>query len=155
MRLLPVPQNYHWVNTNSGRLPDGDPGTEIYAHNVVATFGQYDEFGHHLENLSQGDAVFSYQNGVGVRAIGLVVGDFDEKPVEPSNMIFHSADSDANEYHVPVRWQVVLDEEAAVTHGEVEQITGQPLHGTGTYAPVNEVSNPELLADVIYGRTRD
>lgn len=150
-----MPRNYHWVNTNSRHLPNDASGTEIYAHNVVATFGEYGEFGRHLENLSQGDGVFSYQNGVGVRAVGLVVGDFDEESVEPSNMIFHEADSGAREYHVPVRWQVVLDEDAAITHDEVEQITGQPLHATGTYAPVNDVSNPELLADVIYGRTRD
>lgn len=148
-------RNYHWVNTNSGRLPDGAVGTEIYAHNVAATFGNYEEFGAHLENLSRGDLVFSYQNGVGVRSVGIVVGEFSGQAVEPSNMIFHSASSGANEYHVPVRWQVVLNEAAAVTHEEVEQICGRPVFATGTYTPMGDSDKPELLADVIYGRTRD
>ncbi|GAA0665437.1 hypothetical protein ACFQDG_02915 [Natronoarchaeum mannanilyticum] len=148
-------RDYHFVNTNERHLPDDATGTEIYAHNVVATFGDYEEFGSHLENLSPDDLVFSYQNGVGVRAIGLVVGAFDETAVEPSNMIFHDADSPESEYHVPVRWQTVLSESEAISAQEVEQICGRPVFGSGAYTPLDEGDNPGQLADEVYARARN
>ena len=143
--------DHHMVNTNQSNLPGDATGTAIYAEGVVATYGPKDPFGEHLENIERRDWVHSYQNGAGVRAAGIVLEDGTSDPVAPEDMIFHSASSNANEYHVPVRWQVVVEERSAVTSDEIDHICGRPLYAS-TYNEVQDDDNPELLLDVLFGR---
>jgi len=144
--------DHHMVNTNQKNLPGDTTGAAIYGANLVATYGRK-EFGEHLENINRRDWIFSYQNRVGVRAAGIALEDGTSEPVAPEDRIFYSALGSDEEYHVAVRWQVVVEERRAVDADEIEHICGRPLHA-GTYNEVQDGDNPELLLDVLFGRDR-
>lgn len=144
--------DYHIVNTNQKNLPGDKTGTAIYGAGLVATYGRKD-FGEHLENINRRDWVFSYQNEVGVRAAGIALEDGTSEPVSPEDRIFHPASSSEEEYHVAVRWQVVVEERRAIDANEIKHICGRPLFAS-TYNEVQDRDNPELLLDVLFGRDR-
>lgn len=138
---------YYLFNTNKKNLP-GIDGTKIYQLGVVATYGPIDTFGKLLENPSPGDYVFSYVNGVGIRALGKVTGEWDGRPVGENEPQVHEP---SDEYHLPVRWMVVLDENKAITAEEFRKLAEFPVP-TQTRQRINSSNHPELLAAVMKGR---
>jgi hypothetical protein len=139
------------VNTNEKHRQSGESDIAIYGRDIVATFGNYEEYGSPLENLSVDDVVFSYQKETGVRAKGLVVDTFDGQAVNKRDQLF--PDSEENEYHVPVRWQQVLEPSNAITPKEVRDIVGRPIYGVGTHCVMSESDNPEALMSEIEKRS--
>jgi len=150
---------HHLLNTNEEHLPDGQTGAGVYGHGIAATFARegtdgVDEYGGHIGAIESGDYLYSYENDIGVRAFGVALEDGDSSPVPREHRLFHAKDNDIHEFHVPVHWVAVLEEDEAVTSSEVEHITGHPAFARGTRAELNpEDHHPGLLRDVILGRS--
>jgi len=142
---------YRLVNTNIQGLPEGLDGTEVYAENIAAAYGP-ERFGEQLAKIDQGDWIFSYRSeGVGIRAVGIALDDATAEPVDQEDRVIVPLDSEIEEYHVPVRWKIVLPEQNAITPEEVEAICHRPVYAGGTEHKITN-DNPELLFDVMVGR---
>lgn len=150
--------SHHFFNTNKEHLPGNTTGAGIYGHGIVATFAKSDDidkYGGYLGEIEAGDRIYSWENGYGIRAVGIALEDGNSDPVLPEQRLFHSETSDVHEFHAPVHWVAVLDREDAVSTDEVKRIVGYQVWGRGTHAVLNEDNHPELLWDVVVGRATE
>lgn len=145
----------HYVNTNAQYVPND--GSAIYENGVVASYGDKDPFGNYLKAISPGDGVVSYVSDGevpytgGARAFGIALAPWSREHVPPGDQVY---DRDHTEYHVPVKWLAVLDEEAVVSPEEIRQITGRKTPQRTLETPNDEYQDGmERLAEVIVGRT--
>lgn len=143
----------HLFNTNDRFLPGDVDGTRIYAEGVVATYDDREEYGSLVAEVERHDGVLSYVNDDGVRAYGWALADGDDRPVDPEDRLFYPPDSDVDEYHAPVHWAVVLPPGRGVGADAVERITGRPAYSS-THAALDPDDRPDLLLDVLRGRSR-
>lgn len=150
--------NHHLLNTNEEHLPAGQTGSGVYGHGVAATFATentdgVEEYGGHIGAIDSGDYIYSYENNIGVRAFGIALEDGDASPVPGEHRLFYGKQDDVHEFHVPVHWVAVLEEDQAFSSEEVNHITGHPAFARGTRAELDpEDHYPELLRDIILGR---
>lgn len=131
---------YFLLNSNSGNLPKGNDGTDIYDRNIAATYGDPDEYGTLLSNLEEGDTVISYVSGQGYRAVGTVTQEWDGDPVEDSDLWIDPYDN--GEYHIDVQWERVLGEEEAIGWKEGNRALGYPEDTPVNYT-LKHVDDPE------------
>lgn len=149
---------HHLFNTNEDNLPSGQTGAGVYGHGVVATFADsnypdhVDRYGGHIGKIEAGDRIYSWENDYGLRAVGFALEDGDSDPIPPEHRLFHSPSSDIDEFHAPVKWVAVLDRTDAITAEEIRRVSGRPVYGSGTYAPLNDDDFPGLLWDIVVGR---
>lgn len=143
--------DYYFINSNRDTFSDDDTvGTEVYQHGVAVTYGP-SSFGEKLEGIEPGDVIFHWVDKQGVRAEGRVTGYWDGSEVSDDERIY----PDQQEYHLPTRWLVVLDEDEAIGSTELEEITGRP-HPRGTRQKISDDKyNCERLQEVIRGRAVD
>lgn len=144
----------HYVNTNAQSVP-GD-GCKIYNNGVVASYGP-EKFGNYLRNISAGNGVVSYVSDSevpysgGARAFGIATAPWTGESVSPEEQIY---DKDHREYHVPVKWIGVLDEDEVVSPSEIRGITGRKTPQRTLETPGEDYQGGmKLLAEVIIGRT--
>jgi len=159
LRSRLIEPTHHLLNTNEEHLPDGQTGAGVYGHGIAATFANEDnqehieKYGGHIGAIEAGDRIYSYENGIGVRAFGIALEDGDSDPVPREHRLFHPSDDNTHEFHVPVHWVAVLESEDAISVDEIEQITDHPAFARGARAVLDvEKHYPKLLRDVILGR---
>lgn len=145
----------HYVNTNAQYVP-GD-GCAIYENGVVASYGDKDPFGNYLKAISPGDGVVSYVSdgevpyAGGARAFAIALAPWSGEAVPQRDQVY---DRDHTEYHVPVKWVAVLDEDDVVSPEEIRQITGRKTPQRTLETPNGEYQDGvKRLAEVIVGRT--
>lgn len=149
---------HHLFNTNEKNLPNGQTGAGVYGHGVVATFANsnkpedVEQYGGHIGEISAGDKIYSWQNGVGLRAVGFALEDGDSDPVPSEHRLFHSASSKIHEFHAPVHWVAVLDHSSALTPEEVKRVCDRPAYAGVTRRELNDDDYPKLLWDLVVGR---
>jgi hypothetical protein len=149
---------HHLFNTNERNLPNGQTGAGVYGHGVVATFADsnnpddVDRYGGYIGEIETADRIYSWENGPGLRAVGIALEDGSSDPVPPEHRLFHSASSDIEEFHAPVYWVAVLDRADAVSPDEIERVSGRPVYAGVAYRKLNDDDFPELLWDIVVGR---
>jgi len=151
--------SHHILNTNKKHLPDGQTGAGVYGHGVAATFADegtdgVEKYGGEIGEIEAGDHIYSYENGVGLRAFGIALEDGDSSPVPDEHRIFHAINDDVHEFHVPVYWNAVLEEDEALPSGEVEHITGRPVYAQARVELDPDKDRPDLLRDITLGRSK-
>ncbi|QLG61990.1 type II toxin-antitoxin system CcdA family antitoxin [Halorarum salinum] len=149
---------HHLFNTNERYLPHGQTGAGVYGHGVVATFADsnnpddVDNYGGHIGEIETADKIYSWENGHGLRAVGIALEDGSSDPVPLEHRLFHSASSDVHEFHAPVHWVAVLDQADAVTTDEIKRVSGRPVFAGVAHREMNDNDFPELLWDIVVGR---
>jgi len=145
----------HYVNTNAQYVP-GD-GCAIYENGIVVSYGDKDPFGNYLEAISPGDGIVSYVSDGevsytgGARAFAIALASWSRGAVPQGDQVY---DRDHDEYHVPVKWLAVLDEEGVVSPTEIRKITGRKTPQRTRETPNDEYQEGmKRLAEVIVGRT--
>ena len=150
---------HHFFNTNEDNLPGNQTGAGVYGHGVVATFAKadndehIDEFGGYIGEVEANDRIYSWENNYGLRAVGIALEDGNAKPVPEEHRLFHPPSGDIHEFHVPVNWVAVLDRKTTLTTDEVKHIVGHPVWGRGTHVELKDEHHPELLWDIVVGRS--
>lgn len=143
--------DYHLLNTNRGHLPDGNDGTAIYEQGVAATYGDREEYGSYLAEMAEGDYIISYVNGVGYRAVGKVLSEWDGQEVTDESKWIDPEDH--GEYHIDVQWETVVDEANAISDTEgnklLEYSEDAPVNYT--HKPVKDPKAGKRLADTLRG----
>jgi len=147
---LDEPRYYLW-NTNKAHLPDGQNGTAAFDRNVAAAYGDYDDWGSQLGEPSIGDYLIAYINRQGYCAVVRVVGSFDGRKIENEN---EKIDPRVPEWHLPVRWEAVLEPEDAVPrlHGNGILDYAEEYSPSETIRRVKDGERAKLLVDLIRGR---
>ena len=143
-------QCYIW-NTNKQHFPEGEDGTEALYQGVAAAYGDYDQWGSQLEEPSIGDQLIAYVNRKGYCATGRVVGPFNGQEIQNED---EKIDPRVPEWHLPVRWEAVLDLEDAVSrqHGNGILDYKEKYSPSETVRRIIDTERAQLLVDLIRGR---
>lgn len=115
-----------WYNTNKAHLDPEHIHDEVFNMGVVATYGPK-IYGEKLVDAIRGDHVFAYATGEGIRAYGNVTQKWNGKPVGPKEKALAK---DRREYHLPVRWEIVLQKEEAIRPDEIRNLGYNNFRGT-------------------------
>ncbi|MBD3228275.1 MAG: hypothetical protein GF329_08795 [Candidatus Lokiarchaeota archaeon] len=117
---------YFWYNTDNENEKVGNKHDEIFNLSVAATYGRI-KYGEKLKRATIGDHVFAYANKEGIRAYGVVTGEWNCKEVEKDTK---RVTSEHPEYHLPVEWKIVLSKKHAIKIDEIRQMGYQGFRGT-------------------------
>lgn len=149
-KKLNEPQYYIW-NTNKQHFPEGKDGTEAFKLGVAAAYDDYDEWGSQLEEPSILDYLIAYVNRKGYCAIGRVIGPFDGRKITEKD---RKIDPRVSEWHLPVRWEAVLNTERAVPRLRGNGLLGydEEYSPSSTIRKIKNGDRAQLLVDLIRGR---
>ena len=134
--------DFHIINTND-KLVEGSYRTWL-SHDYAFTNGPKERYGETLRSLNPGDLVFMYVSGKGIKAVGMVIKEWDG--IEYRELIVPCPSSVINEYRIPVRWFIVIPDDF-VPSPKVKEILGYPV--TQTRARIEHNLGQTLLRYIL------
>ena len=133
--------DFHVINTNDKHAEGAYK--KWLSYNYAFTNGAKQRYGETLRNLKPGDLVFMYVSGKGIKAVGMVIKEWDEvayhEPIAP-------CPSAHNEFRIPVRWFIVIPG-GFVPTSKVREILGYPV--TRTRARIKHNLGQTLLRHIL------
>lgn len=134
-------ERYFWCNTNKEHLDPPELHDKMFDIGVAATYGPK-IFGQKLASAVKGDHVFAYANGEGIRAYGRVTRKWSGKLVGSEEKAMTKGSR--REYHLPVRWEIVLKQDEAIRPDEIRALGYNNFRGT-----FRRIRNPEFANRLI------
>jgi len=110
-------QNSFWVNTNKNNVRNIHDN--IFDEGIIATYGP-EKYKRKLEKGGEGDIVFAYIEGVGIIGFGKI----KEEDIMTENIKGNTR------YSLPVKWDVVLNQDKAITPSEMSDMGYGTTRGT-------------------------
>lgn len=108
----------HWIfNTNETYAPGAFE--KMFSQGVIAIYG-YQNGPRNLEGASENQRVFAYVNGQGIRALGNITDPIVKKG--EGIFIDENGKQQPDEYHVIVKWEVILPPQKALSNREASAI---------------------------------
>ena len=133
-------KRYFWYNTNKEHLDPPESHDKVFDMDVAATYGPK-IFGEKLASSAKGDHIFAYANGEGIRAYGIVTGKWSGEPVGSEEK---AVTKDRREYHLPMRWEIVLKQDDAIRPDEIRALGYSNFRGT-----FRRIRNPEFAKKLV------
>ena len=136
--------DFHYINTNASNR-EGDTYKRWLRLGYAFTSGNKKRYGKKLAKLHPGDIVFMYVSDKGVRAVGMVIKEWDgieyHEPIIPSS-------PDRNEYRIQINWFIVPPDEF-VSPSKVRELVGYDLVGTTARIISNRDGAEKLLKHML------
>ena len=117
--------DFHYINTNEKFIKGAYK--KWLRLNYAFTNGAKQRYGETLRHLKPGDLVFMYVSGKGIKAVGMVIKEWDG--IEYREQIIPCPSSIINEYRIPVRWFIVIPDDFVPT-SKVKEILGYTVRQT-------------------------
>lgn len=119
-------ERYFWYNTDNQNEEIRHKHDMIFKIGVAATYGPI-SYGEKLKRAKIGDHIFAYANKEGIRAYGLVTGEWDGREVPNGE---EKLVTNFPAYHLPVEWKIVLSKEEAIRPDEIIDLGYYGFRGT-------------------------
>lgn len=133
-------ERFFWYNTNRNNVDELHD--RIFEEGIVATYGPK-KYKEKLDKASEGDRVFAYVTGVGIRAVGTI----QRGEIQTEHIEGHTR------YSRPVNWEVVSSNDESIEPSQIREMGYEGFRGA--FHPIRDSDIGGELLDKMKAKSSD